>query len=111
MSVRWLMAQGVRWWASVQRESRSQPGAVQPPSRFSIARREDGLYGAAVDGTTLIASHLVLATGVVDLEPPLPNVIDAVRRGLVRQCPICDAYEAIDRKLAVIGRMSHRPVV
>jgi thioredoxin reductase (NADPH) len=79
-------------------------GSVRQGAVTSIARREDGLYGAAVDGTTLIASHLVLATGVVDLEPPLPNVIDAVRRGLVRQCPICDAYEAIDKKLAVIGR-------
>ena len=47
---------------------------------------------------------MLLATGVVDKEPPLPNALDAVRRGLVRQCPICDGYEMIDRKLVVIGQ-------
>jgi thioredoxin reductase (NADPH) len=47
---------------------------------------------------------VILATGVVDIEPPLPNALEAVRRGLVRQCPICDAYEMTDRKLVVIGR-------
>jgi thioredoxin reductase (NADPH) len=79
-------------------------GSIRQDMVTSIARREDGLYAVAVDGTTLLASHVVLATGVVDLEPPLPNAIEAVRRGLVRQCPICDGYEVIDHKIAVIGR-------
>jgi thioredoxin reductase (NADPH) len=79
-------------------------GTVRQGMVTSLARREDGSYAAAVDGDTFAASHLILATGVVDLEPPLPNAIDAVRRGLVRQCPICDGYEIIDRKIVVIGR-------
>ena len=86
---------GVELLERMREQLTENGGSVRQGTVTSIARREDGLYGAAVDGTTLIASHLVLATGVVDLEPPLPNVIDAVRRGLVRQCPICDAYEAI----------------
>jgi thioredoxin reductase (NADPH) len=53
---------------------------------------------------TFKASHVILATGIIDIEPPLPNAQEAVRRGLVRQCPICDGYEMIDRKLAIIGR-------
>jgi thioredoxin reductase (NADPH) len=57
-----------------------------------------------VNGENLIASHVILCTGVVDVEPPLPNALEAVRRGLVRQCPICDGYEMIDKKLVVIGR-------
>jgi len=61
-------------------------------------------FAVTVDGEQLSASHVVLATGVVDVQPPLPNAPDAVRRGLIRQCPICDAYEMIDRKLVVIGR-------
>jgi len=70
----------------------------------NLARQEDGTFRALIGETTLIASHVILATGVVDIEPPLPNVLDAVRRGLVRQCPICDGFEMTDRKLAVIGR-------
>jgi thioredoxin reductase (NADPH) len=32
---------------------------------------------------------------------------DAVRRGLVRYCPICDGYEVTDKKVGVIGSDSH----
>jgi thioredoxin reductase (NADPH) len=70
----------------------------------ALMRRPDGVFEVTVDSERLSASHVVLATGVVDVQPPLSNAPDAVRRGLVRQCPICDGYEMIDRKLAVIGR-------
>jgi len=46
---------------------------------------------------------VVLATGVVDIEPDLPNLDGAIRRGLVRHCPICDGWEVIDRRVGVIG--------
>jgi thioredoxin reductase (NADPH) len=49
------------------------------------------------------AARVVLATGGLDVEPELPGVRDAVRRGLVRYCPICDAYEVIDRRVALIA--------
>lgn len=51
----------------------------------------------------LQAKRVLLATGAVDIEPDLPDIADAVRRGLVRYCPICDGYEASDRRIAVIG--------
>jgi thioredoxin reductase (NADPH) len=54
-------------------------------------------------GDSLRARTVLLATGVEDIEPELPNLEGAIRRGLVRHCPICDAYEAIDRKVAIIG--------
>ena len=38
-------------------------------------------------------ARVVLATGVVDIEPQLPNLRDAIRQGLVRHCPICDGFE------------------
>jgi thioredoxin reductase (NADPH) len=46
---------------------------------------------------------VLLATGVIDLEPALPNLDGAIRQGYVRHCPICDGYEVIDKKVAVIG--------
>jgi thioredoxin reductase (NADPH) len=79
-------------------------GEVLSGSATSLSVREDNLFSAVVNGETLIASHVILCTGVVDIEPPLPNALEAVRRGLVRQCPICDGYEMIDKKLVVIGR-------
>ncbi len=70
----------------------------------AVMRTPDGVFELTVDGEQLSASHVVLATGVVDVQPPLSNAPEAVRRGLVRQCPICDGYEMTDRKLVVIGR-------
>ena len=59
----------------------------------------------ASSGTeTIEAQTVLLATGVVDIEPMLPNVKYAVRSGLVRHCPICDGFEVIGKKVAVIGR-------
>jgi thioredoxin reductase (NADPH) len=51
----------------------------------------------------LRAERVVLATGAIDVEPDLPDLPDAVRRGLVRYCPICDGFESRDRRIAVIG--------
>lgn len=70
----------------------------------AIARAgEDGFL--ARSGTEKIeARTLLLATGVVDVEPVLPNLKDAIRSGLVRHCPICDGFEVIGKKVAVIGR-------
>ncbi|MFX8231060.1 hypothetical protein ABTL16_19905, partial [Acinetobacter baumannii] len=49
------------------------------------------------------AQTVLLATGVIDKEPALPNLFDAVQKGLIRHCGICDGYEVIDHKIAVIG--------
>src|SRR3954467_2814087 len=49
------------------------------------------------------ARRVLLATGADDVEPDLPELPDAIRRGLVRYCPICDGYEAKGKRIAVIG--------
>lgn len=49
------------------------------------------------------ARHVVMATGVVDRLPSLAGADEAIRRGLVRVCPICDAFEAIGQQIAVLG--------
>lgn len=68
-----------------------------------LERGEDGMFTAYYDKQALPAKTVILATGGVDIEPELPNVIDAVRQGYVRHCPICDGYEVIDQKVAIVG--------
>jgi thioredoxin reductase (NADPH) len=77
-------------------------GLRKQPDRF-IAVVEDN------DGSTsqIAARRVLLATGAVDIEPDLPDVPNAVQRGLVRYCPICDGYESRDRKIAVIAYGAH----
>lgn len=49
------------------------------------------------------ARFALLATGVVDRLPELVRIDEAIRAAKVRMCPICDAYEAIDQRIAVLG--------
>jgi thioredoxin reductase (NADPH) len=63
----------------------------------------DGGFHVEGQGVRLQASAVLLATGVVDRLPPIPGLDAAIRASLVRMCPICDAYEAIDKRIAVLG--------
>jgi len=77
------------------------------PCNKLVLRKTFGAFDAEVEtrcGRRVIrARRVVLATGAVDVEPDLPDLPDAVRRGLVRYCPICDGYESRERRIAVIG--------
>jgi Thioredoxin reductase len=66
-----------------------------------IARSGSGFRIAA--GRDIAASHLILATGIRDRLPPIAQARDHVRDGLIRQCPVCDAYELTGQPVAVIG--------
>lgn len=65
--------------------------------------RDDRGFVAQVMGATIRAKTVLLATGVVDEEPDLPNIKQAVKRGLIRHCPICDGFEVIGKSVGVIG--------
>ncbi len=84
-------------------------GAVHRSGTASRLRRDDaGVFTLDLaDGETVSAPYVILATGVKDTPTPFPALFDAVQRGLVRICPICDAYEVIDRDVAVIGAGDH----
>jgi len=77
-------------------------GLQKLPDRFVAVLEEKGGGMRQVR-----ARRVLLATGAVDIEPDLPDLPDAVRRGLVRYCPICDGFESRDRRIAVIGYGDH----
>jgi len=55
------------------------------------------------------ARTVLLATGVTNRRPPMDEDLhdEALARGLIRYCPICDGYEVTDKKVGVIGSDSH----
>lgn len=67
-----------------------------------LARHDDG-FAVTIAGEVMEVPRVVLATGGLDVEPELPGIRDAVARGLVRYCPICDAYEVAGQKVALIA--------
>lgn len=60
-------------------------------------------FRLTVDRAPLRARTVLLATGVVDTLPDIEGAEAAVVGGLMRICPICDAYEIIDKPVAVLG--------
>ena len=64
-------------------------------------------FRAAWLGGEAVAKAVVLACGIVDNHPPFEEWRTAVADGLLRYCPVCDAYEAIGRRIGVIGPPAH----
>lgn len=89
---------------ALQRRHLARYGIAPVPARVSALAREGRGFRAQVEGVGEVrARHVLLATGARDVEPDLPDLPDAVRRGLVRYCPICDGFESRGRRIAVIG--------
>lgn len=50
-----------------------------------------------------VARKILLATGIEDEQPGLPNLRDLIQRGHVRLCPVCDGFEVIGKRVCVLG--------
>ena len=82
-------------------------GAPLRKGRAEHLAVRDGLFEIGLKRGRLRARTVLLATGVVDKEPKLPDLERAIADGLIRICPICDGYEVSGRKLGVIGESAH----
>ena len=69
----------------------------------ALEQDSDQLLLARFGGATIRARTVLLATGIVDNDPPLPGIRIAVQKGTLRYCPICDGYEASDQRIGVFG--------
>jgi thioredoxin reductase (NADPH) len=73
-----------------------------------LDRIESGFRAEWGEGS-VTARTVLLATGVTNRRPPMDEALhdEALARGLIRYCPICDGYEVTDRRVGVIGDDSH----
>jgi thioredoxin reductase (NADPH) len=84
-------------------------GAAIVTGRVTRLERIDGGFSAEYGAGPVTARTVLLATGVANRRPPMDESLhdEALARGLIRYCPICDAYEVTDRKVGVIGSGRH----
>jgi len=80
-------------------------GAVIENGRVTRLDRTESGFSAEWGSGPVTARTVLLATGVVNRRPPMDEELhdEALARGLIRYCPICDAYEVTDKKVGVIG--------
>jgi thioredoxin reductase (NADPH) len=80
--------------------ARFEPGEVRSVQRLGEAR-----FLAEFNGRDVRTRCVVVATGLIDECPPVQGLTDLVGRGAIRFCPICDGYEAVDKRIGVLGTM------
>lgn len=73
-------------------------------TRITSLRRQGQGHFRLGDGKQEWFAHTVLlATGINDLVPDMPNVEAAIAGGAIRLCAICDAFEATDQHIGVLA--------
>lgn len=84
-------------------------GAAIARNKISGLQRQDEGFTATFHGGSLRARAVLLATGVVNRRPPMPETSHdaAVAGGLLRYCPICDGFEITDKRVGVVGAGSN----
>jgi thioredoxin reductase (NADPH) len=68
----------------------------------AIERCGDGFILSTAAGN-LQASCVILATGIVDISPDIGSLREAISSGILRLCPVCDAYEVAGKRIGVVG--------
>src|SRR5215213_9307130 len=68
----------------------------------SLKTTGDG-FAAATTAGTVLTLRVLIATGITDKCPDIEAFDEVALRQMVRYCPVCDGFEAIDKKIAVYG--------
>jgi thioredoxin reductase (NADPH) len=89
------------------REQAERYGADLVRGNVNGLQGEDGGFLAASDKGKLRARMVLMATGLIDARPETECLRDGVAHGAIRFCPICDGYEAMDKRIGVIGSLAH----
>ena len=91
------------------KEQAGKYGAAIEDGRVTRLDRSDGGFSAEWGAGPVTARTVLLATGVTNRRPPMDEELhdEALARGLIRYCPICDGYEVTDKKVGVIGSGRH----
>ncbi len=95
---------------SRMREQARNFGAVREEKRVEHLAKTGDCFTVGTDSGTYRARSVLLATGIVNRRPDaLADDIhdEALERGLLRYCPVCDGYEVTDKRIAVIGTGDH----
>ncbi|WP_287786430.1 NAD(P)/FAD-dependent oxidoreductase [Acidiphilium sp.] len=85
-------------------QARRYGASILPAIAAGLERTDRGVFIARTSIGDIHARTVLLATGVADRHPEVPDLHDAIQSGLIRYCAVCDGFEAIDRRVGVLGR-------
>ena len=88
---------------NTMREQADRYGAVSMPGEVVALVREGDGFVATTEAEEVSAAKVLIATGGLDAELRIKNPKAKVQAGLIRHCPICDAYEAQGKRIALVS--------
>jgi len=85
------------------REQARLYGAGLDRAAVTALARDGDVFTAQAAGKGLRARTVIVATGIVDKKPAIEGFNERIAHEAVRFCPICDGYEARDKRIGVLG--------
>ena len=84
-------------------------GAIITAGTVEAIERREGAFHVRTERHLQPARNVIFATGVFNHRPPLSpeDHAQGLDRGLIRYCPVCDAYEVQNKRIAVLGSGRH----
>ncbi|MCC5884499.1 MAG: NAD(P)/FAD-dependent oxidoreductase [Halomonas sp.] len=82
-------------------------GQVVSDRVVRLERTDDGLFKVVTETEAILSRTVLLATGVVDVEPEIEGFQEVKQAGLIRYCPICDGFEFTRERIGIIARDEH----
>jgi thioredoxin reductase (NADPH) len=92
--------------ARLKQQAKEYAVAFQDSRVTELKRHNADSFTAVTRSDEFRAQSVLIASGLVDATVDIPGVDTAVRDGAIRYCPICDGYEATDRRIGVLGPIS-----
>ena len=65
--------------------------------------KSDSTFVCTLGDRQLHAKTVLLATGIADIPPDMPDWTHAVSLGHIRLCPICDGFDVLDKNIALLS--------
>jgi thioredoxin reductase (NADPH) len=102
---------GEAWLANLREQLTPYDVTPEPARVEAIEAVSDGFRidyrpiggGDAQTARSVHAGRVLLAAGIRDGLPSVPNADELTRSGLFRLCPICDGYETEGKRIAMLG--------
>lgn len=89
------------------RQARNYETKILKQKVNAITRSVDNIFSITANDNIYYCQYIILATGVSDVMPKIPNINALIKAELMRHCPVCDGYEAINKNVAIIANDSH----
>ena len=84
-------------------------GVQSVSAKVEALRPSSAGFEIYFDGKCVTTKTVVLATGVINHQPEMNQKLhrEALSRGLLRYCPVCDGFEVKEQTIAVLGADGH----